>query len=140
MPANAVLYAVWFAGDAQDTPNFCSTSDGSVLVFDTKDRAEDACQEFVAQRGKAYRVLEYHRGTQAQVADWQPISTAPKDGTFILACKGPPEGTLLPAYGPDSLVVSWRHYFRNSKDPTELGWRDTVTGKKWECLWWRPLS
>jgi len=56
--------------------------------------------------------------------DWQPISTAPKDGRNILACK---PGQLEP------WVVRWRDGKRKQ------GWETTYAFIMWVPVYWMPL-
>jgi hypothetical protein len=63
------------------------------------------------------------------VSKWEPIDTAPKDGTKILACFS--SGT----YAPET--VSWRTYHPNAQG--KRCWR-TVAGIKAEWVsHWMPL-
>jgi hypothetical protein len=61
--------------------------------------------------------------------EWQPIETAPKDGTDIVVTCGPEND---PMYG----VAYW------DKNAWRLWWSDTATGKSRPHTWptlWLPL-
>ncbi len=64
---------------------------------------------------------------------WQPIETAPKDGTAILACYAPHYETngFLP------VAVRWRAYHPNARGNEE--WRDSSGAKVRAITHWQPL-
>lgn len=71
---------------------------------------------------------------------WEPIETAPKDGTLILACQMPDEGriwfkTWEQWKGPQT--VAWRGYHVNA--PGKATWRDAKGSPVVPDLW-MPLD
>lgn len=72
--------------------------------------------------------------------DWQPIETAPKDGTFILVCMNGYESlgsrTSLPTMG-HPMTVAWRIYHPNA--PGKGAWRDHNGHKQNFLTHWMPL-
>ncbi|UOF77900.1 hypothetical protein [Caudoviricetes sp.] len=64
---------------------------------------------------------------------WQPIETAPKDGTAILVCNAPlyDENGFLP------VAVRWRSYHPNAKGKEMF--RDMVGTKIEFATHWMPL-
>lgn len=64
---------------------------------------------------------------------WKPISSAPRDGTAILACYAPHYVTngFLP------VAVQWRTYHPNARGNEE--WRDSSGAKVRAITHWMPL-
>lgn len=72
-------------------------------------------------------------------SEWQPIESAPRDGTPILACTGPyeihaGEVNLWPD-GP--ITIFWGQYHPNSKGKAE--WRDGSGIRRPHMEFWMPL-
>lgn len=69
----------------------------------------------------------------ALTPQWQPIESAPKDGTPILACYAPHYETngFLP------VAVRWRAYHPNARGNEE--WRDSSGAKVRAITHWQPL-
>lgn len=69
----------------------------------------------------------------APAPQWQPIESAPKDGTPILACYAPHYETngFLP------VAVRWRAYHPNARGNEE--WRDSSGAKVRAITHWQPL-
>lgn len=68
---------------------------------------------------------------------WQPIETAPKDGTPILVCRGnywDATDFFFPTAFP--VAASWRPYHPNAKG--KECWRD-AHGHKLEPKFWMPV-
>jgi hypothetical protein len=82
-------------------------------------------EPFVAFNGAAAPTLaEAIDQIEALRAGWQPIETAPKDGTFVLVYwRDPPQD-----YPPDVLLYS-----------SESGWVDDYGSKYMEPTHWQPL-
>lgn len=62
-------------------------------------------------------------------ADWQPIETAPKDGTAVLACA---RHALTP------FVARWREHGLD-RDDDELGWL-TLSGVRVTSVYGAPMT
>lgn len=75
------------------------------------------------------------RLTDAEQAQWRPIETAPKDGTFVLACHvGPWAETYEQWRAP--MTVAWRGFHPNA--PGKKQWRNS-DGKPVGPTHWMPL-
>lgn len=72
-------------------------------------------------------------GHATRAPQWQPIESAPKDGTAILACYAPHYETngFLP------IAVRWRAYHPNARGNAE--WRDHSGAKVRAITHWQPL-
>ena len=71
-----------------------------------------------------------------QVMEWQPIETAPKDGTAILVCYGEhyEDNGFLP------VCVRWRSYHPNAlRQRGREAWRDSSGHKISVATHWMPL-
>lgn len=66
-------------------------------------------------------------------AKWQPIETAPKDGTTILVCYD----RCYDKNGFAPIAVKWRTYHPNAKGGAE--WRDSNGHKIQGVTHWMPL-
>ena len=70
---------------------------------------------------------------------WQPIETAPRDGSAILACvadyENPAWNGLHPSRGP--ITVYWGTYHPNSQG--DACWRDGSGHKRPYLTHWMPL-
>lgn len=77
-----------------------------------------------------------HALAERSTCDWQPIATAPKDGTPILACHGPSYNNrgLWPA---PVVCVYWGTYHPNAKGGE--AWRDGSGHKRPYLTHWQPL-
>jgi len=73
------------------------------------------------------------------VSDWQPIATAPKDGTPILACFEGYEVDATYNLHPSShpITVYWGTYHPNS--PGKNGWRDGNGHLRPYMTHWMPV-
>lgn len=69
--------------------------------------------------------------------DWQPIATAPRDGTAVLACAGwYDQGfDLWPSFHP--FTIYWGTYHPNS--PGKKEWRDGTGARRPNVTHWMPL-
>lgn len=72
-------------------------------------------------------------GIPTSVPQWQPIESAPKDGSLIIACYAP----LYDKNGFAPLAVSWRTYHPNAQGKEE--WRDAQGAKVRAITHWQPL-
>lgn len=68
--------------------------------------------------------------------EWQPIETAPKDGTTILAyCQPRYTGTDEPMEFSYVSVIRWMDKYKNSKCP----WRHALNNSAAEPIHWMPI-
>ncbi|MCE5279378.1 MAG: hypothetical protein ABFD92_02010 [Planctomycetaceae bacterium] len=70
--------------------------------------------------------------------EWQPIDTAPKDGTPVLACTMPmveKDGRLCPWNFPSTYM--WDYYHPNAKGKS--CWRDSFGRKNLSLTHWMPV-
>jgi hypothetical protein len=67
--------------------------------------------------------------------DWQLMETAPKDGSFVLACHGGPWHEQYEQWRAP-MTVSWRAFHPNA--PGKTTWRD-ATGRPVEPTYWMPM-
>lgn len=72
------------------------------------------------------------------MSEWQPIETAPRDGTFVLGCVKPPSGAWIEEYEQWQAprTVCWRGFHPNA--PGKKQWRD-ANGRPFLPTHWQPL-
>lgn len=70
------------------------------------------------------------------LTEWQPIETAPKDGTRILACADYVIGEQWGAHAHPQ-TVRWETYYPNA--PGKGLWRDKNGHKQMHLTHWTPL-
>lgn len=71
---------------------------------------------------------------------WQPIETAPKDGTWVLACVPDSDPFYVKTRGGYSLApeaIHWAIYHPNSRGKAE--WRDQYGISRPHVTHWMPL-
>lgn len=70
------------------------------------------------------------------MADWQPIETAPKDGSVVLGCYPPPWHESWSRWRAPQAVY-WGVYHPNA--PGKMTWRNGADGRPVSVTHWMPL-
>jgi hypothetical protein len=89
------------------------TADGQVIAPDLE-AANEAGRVFVES-------VRHHQAVRPPVGEgWQPIKTAPKDGTLIIGREG-------------SFVISllWRDIYKGFVSPMKVGWEQVIEPTHW---------
>lgn len=62
------------------------------------------------------------------MSEWQPISTAPRDGTLILGC-------IMPPKAGHGFSGAWKFHFEQHLAPVTVAWRPYHPNQKGKEQW-----
>lgn len=113
---------------------FCGSGNIDARGWASTESAGPACDDCGAGAGGVHSSPEENiRHWNTRASQWQPIESAPKDGTAILACYAPhyEKNGFLP------IAVRWRAYHPNARGNEE--WRDHSGAKVRAITHWQPL-
>ena len=82
-------------------------------------------------------------GRLTSVSEWQPIETAPKDGTYILLAGGEPDPIFSDGWDAPMVSARW-DTLDSGYNPSDTGWRfcsfdSGIYGSYSNPTHWRPL-
>jgi hypothetical protein len=96
------------------------------------------------QETTANAVIDIYEATLLEASGWQPISTAPKDGTWILLRDDEPRGRRYREQMERAVCVAFWDPLRvvvdNDGKMVHGAWRCAQWGGGWKAIWPNPLE